>query len=253
MLTDPRVWRELFGAVYEINSARTHGDFAASVVAGLERLIVADVVVLQLFDRAKRRLMTRMNPSDSFTRDEVSYYTAHPNEFPLVEYYERTGDTQAKRLSDLVDLQSWTGTKYYLNCLARQGLRYCLALPVVVDRTTIAALSFNRRETDFSDHDCALLDAFAPHFRLAWQRHDNPWADQRQLTAQTRLQRLGLSPRESEVLFWMAEGKQNREIAAILGIRLGTAQEYVANILDKLGQENRSAATVFAIGALRNH
>jgi len=253
MLTDPRVWRELFNAVYEINSARNHGDFAASVVAGLERLIVADVVVLQLFDRARGRLMTRMIPSEPFTPEELSYYRAHPNEFPLVEYYERTGDLQAKRLSDVVDIQTWTGTKYYRSCLARQGLRYCLALPVTVDPTTIAALSFSRRESDFTGHDCALLDAFAPHFRLAWQRHDNPWADQRQLTAQARLQRLGLSPRESEVLFWMSEGKQNGEIAAILGIRLGTAQEYVANILDKLGQENRHAATVYAIRALRTH
>jgi DNA-binding NarL/FixJ family response regulator len=62
---------------------------------------------------------------------------------------------------------------------------------------------------------------------------------------------LGLSPRASEVLFWMTEGKQNREIVAIFGIQLGTVQEYAAGILDKLDQENRHAATVFAVGVLR--
>ncbi len=67
-----------------------------------------------------------------------------------------------------------------------------------------------------------------------------------------RLQRLGLAPRESEVLFWMTEGKQNREIATILGIALGTVQKYVAAILVKLGQENRHSATVFALKTLRN-
>jgi len=49
----------------------------------------------------------------------------------------------------------------------------------------------------------------------------------------------------------MTEGKQNREIATILGIQLGTVQEYVAKILTKLEQENRHATTVFAINLLR--
>ncbi len=50
----------------------------------------------------------------------------------------------------------------------------------------------------------------------------------------------------------MTEGKQNREIATILGITLGTVQKYVAAILVKLGQENRHSATVFALKTLRN-
>lgn len=100
-------------------------------------------------------------------------------------------------------------------------------------------------------HDCELLDAFAPHFRLAWERHENPWAGPRQLDAQRRLQEFGLTPRESEVLFWMTEGKQNREIATIFNLQLGTVQQYVASILTKLGQENRHAATVFALGELK--
>jgi DNA-binding NarL/FixJ family response regulator len=71
------------------------------------------------------------------------------------------------------------------------------------------------------------------------------------MEAQLRLRELGLSPREAEVLFWMTEGKQNGEIATILEIRLGTVQEYVSGILDALEQENRHAATVFAIQRLR--
>jgi len=56
-----------------------------------------------------------------------------------------------------------------------------------VTDSTVAALSFNRCGEDFTLHDCEMLDAFAPHFRLAWERHENPWAEQRQLDAQQRL------------------------------------------------------------------
>jgi DNA-binding CsgD family transcriptional regulator len=251
MAIAPETWRELLEAVYEINAARNHGDFATAVVAGMRKLIAADVTVFQVLDRARERIKTQMHPPEPFTEEEVAYYTAHPEEFALVAYYDRTQDTGARRLSDVIGMEELLADRYYLMCLARQGLKYCVALPIMVDATTVVALSFNRRESDFTKKDCDLLNAFGPHFRLAWERHENPWAEQRQLAAQRRLQSLGLSPRESETLFWMAEGKQNREIATILGVQLGTVQEYVAGVLGKLEQENRHAATVFAIGVLR--
>ncbi len=55
-----------------------------------------------------------------------------------------------------------------------------------------------------------------------------------------------LTPREREVLRWMAQGKSNAEIAAILGIAPGTAKQHVERILAKLGVENRTAAAAFA-------
>lgn len=58
-----------------------------------------------------------------------------------------------------------------------------------------------------------------------------------------RLERYGLSPRESEVLFWLAQGKSNIEIAMVLGMSRRTAEKHVERILDKLGATSRSGAT----------
>ncbi|CAN5820217.1 hypothetical protein BH09VER1_BH09VER1_46990 [soil metagenome] len=251
MPIDPQTWRELFEAVYEVHSAKNHADFASAVVAGMQRLITANVIVFQLLDRNNESILTRMAPEDPFTADEVAYYTAHSDEMPLVPYYARTGDPKARRMSDVIAESEWLESKYYRVCLQRLDLPYCIALPITVDASSVAALSFNRRGGDFTPHDCELLDAFAPHFRLAWERHENPWAGQRQLHAQRQLQEFGLTPRESEVLFWMTEGKQNREIATILELQLGTVQQHVASILAKLGQKNRHAAIVFALGVLK--
>lgn len=249
----PKTWRELFDAVYEMNSADNHADFATAVVAGLNRLIIADVTVFQVFDRTKQRLMTRMSPSEPFTRDEIAYYTSHSGDMPLVAYYARGNDIQARRMSDVIDLEVWLASDYYRICQSRLKLWYCVALPIKVNESTVVGISFNRGAADFSTRDCELLDAFAPHFRLAWDRHEDPWAERRELDSRKRLQRLGLSLRESEVLYWMTEGKLNREIATILGISLGTVQDYVSHLLIKLKQENRHAATVFAIGKLRRN
>jgi DNA-binding CsgD family transcriptional regulator len=44
-----------------------------------------------------------------------------------------------------------------------------------------------------------------------------------------------LTPRECEVVGWIAAGKRNDEIAAIFDRSPRTVQKHVQNILDKLG------------------
>jgi DNA-binding CsgD family transcriptional regulator len=51
-----------------------------------------------------------------------------------------------------------------------------------------------------------------------------------------------LTPREGEVVKWIAAGKRNDEIAAIFNRSPRTVQKHVQNILDKLGVETRTAA-----------
>jgi DNA-binding CsgD family transcriptional regulator len=57
-----------------------------------------------------------------------------------------------------------------------------------------------------------------------------------------KLQSLGLTPREAEVLSWIAQGKRNSEIAVILGSQPRTVSKHVENVLSKLGVETRNAA-----------
>jgi len=248
---DHQTWPKLLGAVYEMNSADSHSSFSEAVVAGLSRMVVADVVVFQVLDRKAERIMTHMSPPALFTAEEVAYYTTHSDEHPLAAYYTREQDPLARRISDVIDEAEWRASKFYQTCLQRLSLVHSLVLPVNVDASVVVAVSFSRREPDFTVEDCELLDVFGPHLRLAWQSHENPWADRRELESRQCLRNLGLSPRESEVLFWMTEGKLNREIATLLSLSLGTVQDNVARILAKLELENRHAATVFAIDKLR--
>jgi two-component system NarL family response regulator len=56
-----------------------------------------------------------------------------------------------------------------------------------------------------------------------------------------------LSPREIEVLKQVAEGKSNKEIAALLFISEGTVKTHVLSIHEKLGVSDRTEAVVTAI------
>lgn len=57
----------------------------------------------------------------------------------------------------------------------------------------------------------------------------------------------GLSQREVEVLRLVALGKSNREIGEELVISEGTARRHVSNIYQKIGVNNRSEATSYAL------
>jgi DNA-binding CsgD family transcriptional regulator len=58
--------------------------------------------------------------------------------------------------------------------------------------------------------------------------------------------RFGLTPREEQILFWVAGGKTNAEIGKILGISSATVGKHLEHIYPKLGVENRTAAASFA-------
>ena len=62
--------------------------------------------------------------------------------------------------------------------------------------------------------------------------------------------KLGLTPREAEVLLWVAQGKRNGEIAQILGTGESNVKKHLEHIFEKLGVENRGAAALAAIEAL---
>ena len=55
------------------------------------------------------------------------------------------------------------------------------------------------------------------------------------------------SGRKNDVLKWMAEGKRNAEIGAILSLSPRTVERHVADILAELGVENRATAIVRAM------
>ena len=64
--------------------------------------------------------------------------------------------------------------------------------------------------------------------------------------AAQRLRQVALTPRETEVLSWLAKGKTNRDIADILGMSHRTVNKHLEHVFEKLGVETRSAAAAIA-------
>jgi DNA-binding NarL/FixJ family response regulator len=65
-------------------------------------------------------------------------------------------------------------------------------------------------------------------------------------TEATRLASAALTPRETEVLSWIAKGKTNRDVAEILGMSPRTVNKHLEHVFEKLGVETRAAAAALA-------
>ncbi len=64
------------------------------------------------------------------------------------------------------------------------------------------------------------------------------------------LEKLGISPREAEILLWLAQGKSNSDIATLCEISVGTVKKHVNHIFEKIGVEGRTSATLRAVEVL---
>lgn len=69
-------------------------------------------------------------------------------------------------------------------------------------------------------------------------------------TPASQISNFHLTPRESDVLAWLAKGKTNRDIGDILGMSPRTVNKHLEHIYVKLGVETRSAAAAMAVSRI---
>jgi len=118
------------------------------------------------------------------------------------------------------------------------GIKTCLSVGVrgVVGVCTYFALSNFEKKQQAKLH--TLMQILAPHYHLAYLRSTSQLAEQ-----ESQLSTFALTPREEEIMRWVADGKTNWEISVILHMSLNTVKTHLKNIYQKLGGvENRWCA-----------
>jgi DNA-binding response OmpR family regulator/DNA-binding CsgD family transcriptional regulator len=97
---------------------------------------------------------------------------------------------------------------------------------------------------------------FRLHQQVGEAEGDGDWLIVMQETNDARViealvQAFGLTAREAEVLYWVVQGKINRDIADIVGASPATVKKHLERILPKLGVETRTAAAAMALNRVR--
>ena len=148
-------------------------------------------------------------------------------EHPLVRAHGRNPAAVTKRISDLVPKEAFLETPLY-NDYRPIGIGHTMALPIYVDRRLLVSFVFNRASSAFGERELQLAETLRPHLANLY-RHAG---------ANTPVYTAVFTAREREVLDWLAAGKTNRDIAAILGARPRTIEQHPRALLREAGRRN---------------
>lgn len=230
-------------------------EFAARGVQWLPRLVASEITTLSLCDLVTGRRRVVSDPPHAFDGDALAAFDRHFFEHPLVRYHSTTPHGGVQRISDSLDRHEFRATPLYADYYRKVGLDHALALPLHVDHRLLVSFVFNRTARDFSERERDLLEIVRPHLATLYIQAHALASVQRSLAEARACEQLTpdvamlstLTPREREVLGWVAAGKTNGQIAEILGTMPRTIAKHLERIYEKLGVETRTAAAMRAM------
>lgn len=235
-----RDYREGWRLVCEM--AEAAGDAKAFARLGTEqlpRLVASEITTLSVCDLARNTRTVVTSPGAAISAADRAAFDRHFAEHPLVRFHSSTPRGGSHRISDSLAQNEFRESALYNDYYRRIGIDHVIAVPLFVDRGLLVSFVLNRNGMDFSDREKALLDLVREPL-AALYRHA--------LSRERALGALPVTPREREVLEWLAAGKTDREIGEILGVSPRTVQKHLQHIYEKLGVETRTAAVMRALG-----
>jgi DNA-binding CsgD family transcriptional regulator len=210
--------------------------FAQCGVASLGALIGSDLTTLSLCDLDSHHRSVVSDAPGAISARQIEVFDHYFEKHPLVRAHGRNPGASTRRISDLVPAQLFERSPLYNEYYRPIGIRHAMALPIYVAGRLLVSFVFNRVGSAFGERELELAEAVRPHLASLYRLSGSiPKAAPAPLT-----------PREREVLEWVAAGKTSRDIAAILGAKPRTIEKHLEHIYEKLGVETRTAAVMRA-------
>jgi DNA-binding CsgD family transcriptional regulator len=239
-------YRKLCEVIEWMYEAKSMEALYQSITKGAAEMIQGDCYDLVLCQSEDHSGEMFLNLPNTYTANEIAFMLEHAGEHPFARAHAQ-GANGALRLSQCGSMRQWQQSAlYHEGGYRRMGLLHELTIDVPgIQQSCLAAFSVVRGGRDFSATDLEILNLLRPHIARTWLMTRRRGQILSPLSLRQRYP--ALTWRESEILFWITEGKQNAEIAAILERRLGTVQEHVESLVHKLGVENRHQMAVLVL------
>jgi len=219
--------------------------FARRGLECLPRLVSSELTTLSVCNLETGHRSVVSDSPGAISRTEIAVFDRYFYDHPLVREHGRNPAAVTRRIAELLPDSRFHRTPLYNDYYRVIGIDHVMAVPIHVDRRYLVSFVLNRSKCGFSDRDRERLEIMRPHlgnlYRLsvAASRHWVPPAESALPDS--------LTPRERDVLRWVAAGKTDRDIGAILEISPRTVHKHLEHIYEKLGVETRTAAAMRAL------
>lgn len=201
--------------------------FARAAVVALNGYVASELTTLSVCDLRTGHRQAVGVPEVGLGADEVACVDRHVVEDPVVHFH---------------------------------GLEHAIAVPLYQDAHTLVSIVLNRSKLGFAERDRERLELLRPHLAFLYCHACRATAHApHAMRAPPRAPSLPdptpgeLTVRERDVLQWLACGKTDADIAALLSISPRTVHKHLEHIYVKLGVETRTAAVMRVLRGRESH
>ena len=228
--------------------------FGPAAIDAAVRFVPSELTTLSVCDMVTGQRHVAAWAGGSLSRDDLASFDRHFFQHPLVRRHGIEGGPNCWRISDSWSNRQFRDSAVYADYYRRVGVDRAISVPLWIDGRTLASVVLNRRGRDSSDGERARLELLRPHLSFFYRVSCR--AAPREAGAAPVAPALAdpwpkaLTPREREVVRWLAHGKTDAEIGSLLGVSRRTVNKHLEHVYVKLGVETRTAAVMRAL-ALR--
>jgi DNA-binding CsgD family transcriptional regulator len=190
------------------------------------------------------KLVMSSESDPCFPDELLSGIGAVASSHPFVERWATIREPAALMLADMPQRVLRRHYDEHRDLYACMG-RHNLTVPVTLSAAGAGALSFRTYRRSFTEEDRLVANLLRPHLQQAYANAEIFSRAIGNITGHpVSAFAERMTVRESEVAFWVAQGKTNREISMILSTAPRTIEKHVESILKKLHVENRTTAAL---------
>lgn len=184
----------------------------------------------------------------------VEGFVRYMSKYPFTDFNPRSTNWKPFVREEFVTLRQFRETDVYRDGLRHAGISDHSAIPIRTSEGKILYLGIERCEGGtFREAEVEILGLMQPHLENARALALAREAVSADAVEPEDFREAGLTPRETEVLYWIVQGKSNVEISGVLGLKVSTVKSYVFEVFNKLGVSNRHAAILRGLELAQQH
>jgi DNA-binding CsgD family transcriptional regulator len=239
--------KQVLGVVGDVMGLLELEELCAGLMATLRRAIPSDYSAINEVPADLPRTVSLTDPPVPIEYHETFARLALQN--PIAAHFMSSRDGRATRFSDLISAHELHALEIYAELYHPLGVEHQIAFSLPSPSERVLGVTLSRSRRDFSDRERDVLNLARPYLIQAYRNalaHSLPEFRSTPSLAATRLEALGLTPRQAEVVRLVAMGHSDQDTAEALGISARTAQKHLERAYRTLGVESRSQAAQLA-------
>lgn len=222
------------------------GDYRERIL-GLQDLIPCNAIGYNEVDLATGETFMVLAPDDVIFDGIEGAFARYAHQHPVIRHHSETGEPGPRTLSDFLSEEELHALDLYQAVYRRMGAEDQISFILPSPPGIVVGIALNRPSRGFSTAERELIELIRPHLTQAFR--DAHLRDSVDPLSTARLQALGLTGREVEVMRLLVEGLSAAAVGERLSISSHTARHHTASIYAKLGVSSRAAAVAAALRA----